>query len=434
MLANNLIREWAATNARRRRRQRRTDRRRRRRLYIVDNAGDLVIEAAGQGTDIIFARVSYTLGAGVRSRSCRRLQAGTAAINLTGNELANTIYRQCRRQRAERRRRRRHDARPRRQRHLYRRQRRRPGGRERRRGQRHRLFASVSYTLAAGCRGRELLSTITMAAPTPINLTGNELANTIYRQCRRERAATAARGNDVLIGRGGNDIYLVDNARPTSSIEAAGQGIDTSIRGRATRSRRASRSRICRRSPWPAPPRSTSPATSSPTRSIGNAGANVLDGGGGADVLIGLGGNDIYIVDNAGDQVDRGRRRAAATSSTRASSYALAPERTVETAVDDRPWQAPPRINLTGNELANTLIGNAGANVLNGGGGARRADRPAAATTLYLRRQCRRPGRRGRGRRQRHRLRARRATRWRAGVQVEILSTDQPWPAPARST
>ena len=40
--------------------------------------------------------------------------------------------------------------------------------------------------------------------------------------------------------------------------------------------------------------RSTSPATSSPTRSIGNAGANILDGKGGNDTLIGLGGADTF--------------------------------------------------------------------------------------------------------------------------------------------
>ena len=34
-------------------------------MYLVDNAGDVVIEAEGDGADRIFASVSYTLGAGV---------------------------------------------------------------------------------------------------------------------------------------------------------------------------------------------------------------------------------------------------------------------------------------------------------------------------------------------------------------------------------
>jgi serralysin len=62
--------------------------------YYVDNAADVVSEGAGGGTgDRIFARVSYAMGAGVQvERLTTDNNAGTAAINLTGNELANAIY------------------------------------------------------------------------------------------------------------------------------------------------------------------------------------------------------------------------------------------------------------------------------------------------------------------------------------------------------
>jgi Ca2+-binding RTX toxin-like protein len=60
--------------------------------YFVDNAGDLVIEAAGQGTDYIRASANYTLRAGqsVEALTTTRT-AGTGALNLTGNELAQSI-------------------------------------------------------------------------------------------------------------------------------------------------------------------------------------------------------------------------------------------------------------------------------------------------------------------------------------------------------
>jgi uncharacterized protein YjiK len=59
--------------------------------YFVDDAGDTVIEIAGQGgADMVITSVSYTLDAG---QSIERLRAGTDASGLTlgGNELGNTI-------------------------------------------------------------------------------------------------------------------------------------------------------------------------------------------------------------------------------------------------------------------------------------------------------------------------------------------------------
>ena len=50
-----------------------------------------------------------------------------------------------------------------------------------------RLYASVSYGLAAGV-GIEWMATANSLATTPIDLTGNELANRNLRQCRRQHA------------------------------------------------------------------------------------------------------------------------------------------------------------------------------------------------------------------------------------------------------
>ena len=55
--------------------------------YGVDSTGDVVIEAAGEGADLVQALVSYTLGANVENLTL----TGIAAINGTGNALANTL-------------------------------------------------------------------------------------------------------------------------------------------------------------------------------------------------------------------------------------------------------------------------------------------------------------------------------------------------------
>ena len=55
--------------------------------YIVDNAGDQVIEYSGAGTDVIQSSVSFALSDNVENLTL----TGTAAINGTGNALGNTL-------------------------------------------------------------------------------------------------------------------------------------------------------------------------------------------------------------------------------------------------------------------------------------------------------------------------------------------------------
>src|SRR5262245_18104782 len=62
-------------------------------VYRVDNAADRAIESAGGGNDRVVASVSYALEAG---REIEMLTTedvnGTAVIDLTGNEFANTLW------------------------------------------------------------------------------------------------------------------------------------------------------------------------------------------------------------------------------------------------------------------------------------------------------------------------------------------------------
>ena len=101
--------------------------------YVVDAAGDVVTEAAGEGTDTVQSSVTYT-----PRRQRREPDADRLGRHQRHRQHARQhAHRQRRQQRAQRRRRHRHDGRRRRQRHLRRRRRRRRGHGGRRRGHRH---------------------------------------------------------------------------------------------------------------------------------------------------------------------------------------------------------------------------------------------------------------------------------------------------------
>ncbi len=56
--------------------------------YVVDNAGDTTNEAGGDGVDLVWSAVSWTLGAGFENAT---LAAPGGAINATGNSLDNLL-------------------------------------------------------------------------------------------------------------------------------------------------------------------------------------------------------------------------------------------------------------------------------------------------------------------------------------------------------
>src|SRR4029079_2813873 len=56
--------------------------------YFVDNAGDFVIENLNEGSDLVYATVSYTLAANTENL----VLLGSGGLNGTGNTLSNAIY------------------------------------------------------------------------------------------------------------------------------------------------------------------------------------------------------------------------------------------------------------------------------------------------------------------------------------------------------
>jgi Ca2+-binding RTX toxin-like protein len=60
--------------------------------YIIDNAGDVVVEEAGRGSDAVYTSLSFVLSAGSSVETIgARDNSLTMALNLTGNELANGL-------------------------------------------------------------------------------------------------------------------------------------------------------------------------------------------------------------------------------------------------------------------------------------------------------------------------------------------------------
>jgi Ca2+-binding RTX toxin-like protein len=94
----------------------------------------------------------------------------------------------------------------------------------------------------------------------------------------------------------------------------------------------------------------------------GESGNDTLSGGYGADTLQGGDGNDTYVLDDGTDTVNdtAGIDTITSTITRSLASFAL---------IENLTLLGTGAVNGTGNELANTVIGNAGNNILNGGGG-----------------------------------------------------------------
>ncbi len=238
--------------------------------YYVDDAGDVVIEYFGLGTDTVYASVDYALGA-ASEVEILRANSPAASLTLTGNSYANSLY----------------------------------GGagddtlnggggldvlsggegddtylvdnagvkvKEGADAGHDTVRTSVSVTLAAN------VEDLVLTGSDAINGTGNGLANLIFGNDGANRLDGKA-GADTMSGGKGDDVYMVDDPGDTI-VEAVGDGADTAYSSVDYALTPGAAVEVLRVS------------GSAGVHLTGNEFANQLVGGAGNDTLNGAGGND----------------------------------------------------------------------------------------------------------------------------------------------
>ncbi|WP_181824688.1 S8 family serine peptidase [Phaeobacter gallaeciensis] len=348
--------------------------------YRVNHSGTIVQENMGEGNDRVITYVNYALGAG---QEVERLQTnattGTNTLSLQGNELAQYILgnngRNTLRDGA--------DGQAGAADILiglkgddtYRVNNSAADIREKVGEGNDRVITYVNYALGAGQEVERLQTNATTGTNT-LSLQGNELAQYILgnngRNTLRDGADGQAGAADILIGLKGDDTYRVNNSA-ADVREKVGEGNDrviTYVNYALGAGQEVERLQ-------------TNATTGTNTLSLqgnelaqyilGNNGRNTLRDGadgqaGAADILIGLQGDDTYRVNNSAadvrEKVGEGNDRVITYV-----NYALGAGQEVE-RLQTNATTGTADIDLTGNELAQYLLGNAGENYLKTGGGA----------------------------------------------------------------
>jgi Ca2+-binding RTX toxin-like protein len=344
--------------------------------YVI-GSGDVIREAAGQGTDTVVSvadcRLSDHFEALVLDGSAAIDGYGNAAANaLTGNGAANLL-----------------DGR---------------GGAdtmagglgddwyiiddrgdrvvERARGGIDMVMSSVAFSLA----GSEI-EHLVLTGRDAIMGTGNDAANALAGNAaanalsggKGDDTLDGGAGADTLTGGEGNDVLIVDSTGDRV-VEAAKSGRD---RVEASVDYAIAKTEI-----------EDLFLTGKAIKAVGNDMANVLvgnargnalsggggddaiDGGVGADTMAGGAGSDGYVVDDRGDRVTEAKGGGADRVSA-SVSFSLAGQE-IESLV----LTGTRAIAGTGNDLANQISGNAAANALDGGRGDDRIDGGAGADTM----------------------------------------------------
>lgn len=229
----------------------------------------------------------------------------------------------------------------------------------------------------------EVLSTASNSATTAINLEGNSYGNIVVGNYGNNviigGGTSAGGGTDVLIGLLGNDVYQVDSINSVV-FEDAGQGTDavwvSAAASGFTLNTNSSVEEI-RAGTVNVLTGATTVATTG-VAIVGNElaqaiyggdGADTLAGGGGNDTLAGGLGNDTYRIADVNTVITENAGEGSDSVFTVGLSYRLANALSIE-YLSTTAQGSSEAITLTGNQLAQTIVGNYGDNVLDSGQGA----------------------------------------------------------------
>ena len=306
-------------------------------VFVVQNAGDTVIEAASGGTDTVQSSVAWNLGANLENLTL----TGAGNINGSGNSLANAITGNAGNNVLD-------------------------GGAgvdamaggagndtyvvdsagdtvtENANEGTDAVQSSIGYTLGAN------VENLTLTGSASINGTGNALNNVL----------TGNSGTNVFAGGAGDDTYYVSSG--DTVVENPNEGTDQ-VYSDATFTLGANVENLTL-------------TGSSNINATGNSLANVLTGNSGANAFAGGAGDDAYYV-STGDTVTESANEGTDLLYSDLS-YTLGAN------LENLTLTGAGNINGTGNSLNNVITGNAGSNVLDGGAGADVLDGGAGADQM----------------------------------------------------